>query len=370
MLNTALVEIFFPQVPQTVTTLDLASLNVQYLEALTLVNAAFPFVQPTPDIAKMTTGEACPTVLAAGDGAVLALNSCTGELVQQYDFSSTFYDAWAIPGPDSVANSSAIFASGQDYALFWVDDSGAVTDQIGQVNWGPAMDATPINGDPKNGLAVTVNGFGPILYFVRYDPAVGYIRVLDNYFGVTTTPTNMQSAYTAGLPADPAGQPEEAIAVGHTSSTGLLWYMESISDQYPVGSYVADLPGDDPRRIRCDLDTGICAVSDFSNSLVTIVLWSGTGTPTVAENTTAGQIASGPVGLDVFGHLIVTAGYNDDQYSIIEVDDTGVIVNVTTQALPAGCSAPGHAKFLRDGANTILISCNASQAIVRIPNAF
>lgn len=373
MVSALSVGMAFPVVPSATTVLDLAAHSLWYLEALSLVNLAFPFVQPSADLAWETAGEACPTVLIAADAMVGAVDACDGSLVQSYSSTTTLYDAYALPRPEGEETGDhAIFATGHDYQFFWVDDTGEVTAQVRQTSWGTVPDATPINGNPADGLAmIRYDGSGHTVRFVRYDPAKGYHDLLTDFVGVTTTPPNAQSVFAAGLPdGDPTGMPEEMLVVGNTSNDGVLYYIETVSETDPTWQEVGNLGGDNPRRIRCDLESGICAVSDFANSLVTVITWSGTGMPTIGASTTAGQIASGPVGLDVYGSYIVTAGYNDDSYSIIEVDGSGNVVNTTTTALPAECSAPGHATFLRDASHTVMVSCNASQAVVRIPNAF
>ncbi len=378
MTGTAAVGMTFPVVPTDILVFQLASLGVYYLEGMSLMPALFPFLQPTGDIAKMTTGEACPTVLVAGDGAALAINSCTGELRGQYDFSGpSFYDALAMVPPDDAPDAEfQLLLTGQDWVHCFILDDGSTDSCVGIYGGANIPDAQLIDHDPRAGAIYVDNSSGTIRYEL-FDPDLGWFDGHPIWIAgphVPGTHTSAVSGPASGVTFTP---PAALLAtawewVGSTK-TGRLHYVATHSDDPntdPEGTLVGDLAGSDPRRIRCDLDSGICGITDFSGSLVTIVTWDGLTLPTITDVTTAGQVASGPVGLDVYGHFIVTAGYNDDQYSIIEVDDAGAIVNVTTQALPAGCSAPGHAMFLRDGANTILISCNASQAIVRIPNAF
>jgi hypothetical protein len=374
MVSALSVEMTFPGVPDVATVLDLAGTSIWYMEAMTFAAVLFPFLQASADQGELlasTTGEACPTIIVAADAAVGAVNSCDGSVVQEYFSTTVFYNAFALPRPEGETGDHAIFATGHDYQFFWVNDNGEVTSQVRQTNWGNVPDATAIGGDPANGLAVVRNdGNGTTIEFVRFDPSKGYHDLLTDFVGVTHTPPGLQTVYANGVPTDPAALPEEMLAIGNDGTSGVLYHIETVSGPDPVHTEIGTLAGDNPRRLRCDLGSGICAVSDFANSLVNVILWSGTGTPTIGGSTTAGQIASGPVGLDVYGNYIVTAGYNDDSYSILEVDGSGNVVNATTTALPAGCSSPGHAVFLRDAANTVLVSCNASQAIVRIPNAF
>ena len=322
-------------------------------------------------VAPPAAGPACPDALMAGTEVSVLVNTCTGDVIREIEFAgSTSYDALYFPRPAGATGTHGLLMTGAGYVDCAVDEAAAI--ECVRQMFGNYTDMTRIPGDPSHGAVVTDKG-SKIIQFYRYDPAEGYFRFLPGYAGVNATPPGLESA-VAGVP--PAGDmlpPEELLAVGSTFDEGVLYHIDMQAEdpeEYPWGEQAGVLGGDDPRRIRCDLEAGVCAVSDFANSLVTVVLWSGTGMPTIAGVTDPGAIGDGPVGLDVFGHRIVVAGFNDDTYSIIEVDEAGDIVSTTTEPLPAGCTQPGHAAFLRDGSNTILVTCWGNGAFARIPGAF
>ena len=104
----------------------------------------------------------------------------------------------------------------------------------------------------------------------------------------------------------------------------------------------------------------------MSNSLTTIK-WDGVSLPTIVDTADVGVL---PVGIDVFGLLVASAGFNDDTFSITTLDTDGLVLAVDTQAVPAGCTDPGHALFLESSNNAVIVSCNGSDSFAYIPNAY
>ncbi len=320
-------------------------------------------------------GPACPDILVAGRGGAWAIDGCSGDLIRSLSFSDwAFYDAYFLPRPEGATGQHSVLLTGQNYAIFFFDDAGEITSQVGHMHFGTVSDATLIGDDPSAGVALVRNLGGPRnVNFFRFDPELGYFDLHSSVIGATHLPGDAQSAIAGPTPPLSGAPPEEVLVVGVSEGQGVLFHVDMPNDpdeEFPDHTNVGTLGGDNPRRIRCDFESGVCAVSDFANSLITVVLWNGKGMPTIGGVTAPGAVAAGPVGIDVFGHLIVSAGYNDDHYSIIQVDAAGNVVDVTTKPLPEGCTQPGHATFLRDGANTILVSCHGSTAVARIPNAF
>src|SRR5690606_11201714 len=121
-----------------------------------------------------------------------------------------------------------------------------------------------------------------------------------------------------GVPAEEFAPPEQVLAVAAMNEGAGKAFHIDLSGEEPQITEVGELAGSDPRRLRCDLESGVCAVSDYSGSRITILSWDGTGAPTITDATAEGAIAKGPVGLDVFGRRIVSAGFEDNRYSIIE----------------------------------------------------
>lgn len=374
------VSLNIPSAPDLATFVALQS--VAYLEAIMLMPYLFPFL--SPDAGMMVAAEAgpagpaCPTVLGAADGGAYAFDACTGEILQEYPYAGdAFYDAIALVPPEGSDALHQLLLAGQNWVYCFIEGDGAIESCVGIFGGANIPDAQLIARDPRAG-AVMVDGDAGMISFILFDPDRGWFeahpeRIASGYHleGVVT------SAVAGGAPTAAFTPPDEALVVTwervENVRGGRLHHVDMHNESADVeveATLVGDLAGADPRRIRCDLDSGICAVSDFTGDLVTIVLWDGTGMPTIAGTTGPGEIADGPVGLDVFGNRVVTAGFNDDHFSVIEVDAAGAILSTTTTPLPAGCTQPGHAMFLRDGGNTIVVSCWGGDGIAYIPNAF
>lgn len=376
------VSVDIPTAPQIAAFITLQT--IQYLEAVSLMTPLFPFPMggasySGPSMAAEPAGEACPTLLGAADGGAFAFDACTGEVVQEYPFAGDrFYDAIGMVPPAGMGGRSQLLVTGQNWVHCYVEDSG-VTDSCAGLAYADVPDAQPLAEDDPTAGAVMVDRRAGVVRFVVFSPAHGYFDCHPDWIASGYHVSGqLASAVASGAPYLPFTPPDEALVVswsydGGTEKLGLLYHVDMDArseDPEPVGTRVGELSGNDPRRIRCDLGSGICAVSDFAHDLLTIILWDGAGLPTIGEATAAGQIADGPVGIDVFGHRIVTAGFNDDHYTIIEVDGAGGILSTTTSPLPEGCTQPGHAMFLEDGANTVVVSCWGSGGIAYIPNAF
>ena len=339
-----------------------------------LVDILFPPLDASPGSnAGLRTTAApgdCPAVLVAGNGGSVAVNACNGDVRAEYTVvGATAYDAIALPVPSGSTGTHGILMSGN--GSYGCDLTTPTTLGMCVARSGQYLDATAIANDPSAGATVVRVQQSPTIEFFRFKTQGGFFDWVTTTASGAQLPSDLRSAIAGVVPATAFTAPDELIAVAGTSGAGgTLYHITAVNSGNPVIGEIGALAGDDPRRIRCDFTSGICAVSDFANSRVTVVLWDGSGAPSIAGSTTAGAIANGPVGIDVFGQRIVTTGYNDGQYSIIEVDQAGTVVSVTTASLPAACTQPGHAIFLRDSANTILASCHGSNGIARVPGAF
>lgn len=325
-----------------------------------------------PLASALADGDDCPALLVAGEGGAAAIDPCDGTVLGEYRVvGSANFDALAMPVPEGGTGSPAMMVSGVGAYACDVFETGELG--LCVLRSGTFVDAVPIADDPSAGaIVVRYPGVGSQLEFIRFSPDRS---IFDWVPGAVTIPAlsgagMLKSAVAGGAPAGAFTPPDEVVAVAAMNEgPGKVFHID-LTGAEPAITEVGELVGTDPRRIRCDLGSGICAISDFSGSRITVLLWDGTGVPTIADVTDAGAIADGPVGIDVLGHRIVSVGFNDAQYSIIEVDESGEIVSVKTDALPAGCVKPGHVRFLRDAANTIVASCWDSNGIAVVPEAF
>ncbi len=118
--------------------------------------------------------------------------------------------------------------------------------------------------------------------------------------------------------------------------------------------------GNDPRRIRC-LDT-VCAVSNFGSDSLTLATWDGATNLAITDTQ---PVSDGPIGIDLVplagGNLaIASTGFNDATYSITVASPSGAALVSTTLPVPAGCLQPGHALWLDDVEQHLVISCFGS----------
>lgn len=313
----------------------------------------------------------CPALLVAGTGGAAAVDPCDGTVLREFPVvGSQNYEVLMLPAP--MADRHVVLMTGVgagDCSLFDNGDLGMCG-----LRSGTFPDALPISADDPGAGAIVVRypPTGSQIEFMRFRPDWESFQWLPISLTIPALDGAgmIRSAAAGGVPAEEFTAPEQVLAVAAMNEgAGKLFHID-LSGEEPQITEVGELEGSDPRRLRCDLESGICAVSDFSGSRITILLWDGSGAPTIAGSTEAGAIAKGPVGIDVHGRRIVSVGFDDDRYSIIEVDEAGKIVSVTTKDLPEGCTKPGHAKFLRDTKNSVVVSCWESTGIAVIPEAF
>ncbi len=122
--------------------------------------------------------------------------------------------------------------------------------------------------------------------------------------------------------------------------------------------------GDGPRRVRVLGEIGV--VSNFSGGSLTIFTWDQADNLAITATIPVGD---GPIGIDLVARpggevAIVSTGFNDDSWSMTVVDATGALVSNIKHDLPGGAEAPGHAIFLAENGNQVLISCNATNNVV------
>lgn len=127
----------------------------------------------------------------------------------------------------------------------------------------------------------------------------------------------------------------------------------------------------DPRKIRCDAQGEICAISLFADDSILPVIWDSIGAPVLG---TALPVGDGPVGIHVetdaeSGEVtIISTGFNDDTVTRVTLANDGTVLFNTTLAVPEGCSQPGHARVLpaflaEEGRSGAIGTCFGSAAI-------
>ncbi|MCA9320375.1 MAG: hypothetical protein KDB53_06560 [Planctomycetes bacterium] len=262
-----------------------------------------------------------------------------------------FFDALYFPD-QGAAGDAGLFLSGIGLRMDRVDancDRGV----FAQVSSNNHLDAAYAAGDP----ALGAHAAGPgIITEIIFSPASQGWVFQDSGIPNSVLPVGFRS-----VQGNAAG--DKFLALGAFE----LSFVDA-SGAVPTGISAFPL-GQNPRRVRWDPSSGIGAISDLTDDTITIFSWDGQNTPVLTDVVSVG---SGPVGLDIMGSLICCAGFNDDTYTVITVDASGMATNVDISPSPFGTSAqaPGHAVFLGDANNTIVISYNASGVVGLIPNAY
>ncbi len=131
---------------------------------------------------------------------------------------------------------------------------------------------------------------------------------------------------------------------------GELWYGNINSQK---GTKVGSV-GNSSRRLRCV--NGLCFVTNYASNTLSVIKWPNSSQkPDILYNVPVGN---GPVGI----HLgidkdstihILTTGFNDNTYTITQVEPDGTLKSNKTTTL-TNCNNPGHASFITK--NKILIT--------------
>jgi len=226
-----------------------------------------------------------------------------------------------------------------------------------QLVFGSYTDAVHLDNDPASSTGLVVrNDLGQVRAFgpTEFTPGVTSFIVgaaLVSNGDLPGASGAIVSAYAEALDAP--------MLVVTDGAPGELWLVDPAAAA-PRGTLLGTV-GAAPRRVRCA--AGICAVSSFGSDTLSIATWSG-GT----EATLVGTVpaSDGPVGIDVravsTGASVVSTGFGDDTVRVTEVAPDGTVLSNVAQAVPDGCTAPGHALFLRDAAESLVVTCNGSDA--------
>ena len=118
--------------------------------------------------------------------------------------------------------------------------------------------------------------------------------------------------------------------------------------------------GSTPRRIRTL--NGIAVASSFGDGTISVFTWDGAG---AAAKTATQVVGDGPVGVDLLaraggGVYAITTGWNDNTYTITEIDAAGAVIVSETENLPGGAAQPAHGAWLHDEEESFAVSCYGS----------
>ncbi|MBE0546188.1 MAG: cadherin-like domain-containing protein [Rubrivivax sp.] len=351
----------------------------------------FPVPNATPDSLPMivaTTGVG-PFTSARGPVGAIAVDAATGGILFRYTGNSVpFFDALPLEPPaddPSLQPGSTLSPTRR-------------LDLLGQFACGLQINN---DGTGEGGCAAGVNSrdaaylLGSRLGYTSVQGSPGRVQVTRYKRFSESDPPSFQldggllvpSGTLPDIQATAIGNADASrflVAGSNTSGPGELWFVDR-SRQDPLTGTRAQATlvgtlGRDPRRLRCGTEPlngslHLCAISDFRDSTVTLLSWDGMNAPTLGP---AIAVGDGPVGIDVFGHRIVVAGFNDDSYTLLTVNPADPLnaggVTTLRRALAntpavAACTRPGHAVFVGDAERRIAISCNGSNGVAVIPQA-
>lgn len=159
--------------------------------------------------------------------------------------------------------------------------------------------------------------------------------------------------------------------------TGKLWRVDLVGGAAVPTEETDVFVWAGPRRVRCIMPEGVCAVSSFGAgfSLGGTTLFTWDGGSNVEQVPGFSGRAGAYLGIDLvpWGSDIgmVLPGFNGNDYTVDRLDaSTGEIIETNTYAAPAGCN-PGHAMFRprTDGGSPteVLLSCNGTGEVVSVP---
>ncbi|MGH8225314.1 MAG: hypothetical protein ACRER1_04050 [Gammaproteobacteria bacterium] len=215
----------------------------------------------------------------------------------------------------------------------------------------PVYDAWPIGGETvSDGAAFTAPYFG--VGFIRFDPA----NPADGYRATNETlRTGFVAAPYSAYVAAPGGP--ALILADRGSGLGGILVLNDRSGGVNGGNTTLVGPvGEFPRKLRCRAN--ICAVTNFTDDTLSIVLWDGFNGATIIGTTPVGD---GPVDLDLVlldnGNVgVVSTGFNDNSVNETEVGPDGNVISTTTTPVPDGCTQPGHAVYFTDSEGLKLVA--------------
>jgi len=228
---------------------------------------------------------------------------------------------------------------------------------------GNMTDLSPFDGDPASGQAVYVDNSADAIKFVKRDAMDQY--VIDPAATLTNAAWPMASGAVVSAFRHASGD----LLFVTDGTPGELWVL-------PAGATTATKvgpAGDSPRNVRAA--GNIAAVGAYGTGIgfggLSLYVRGAGGAWSAAPFSLLGPRA---VGIDVMqipgGRVAVACpAYLSNQLRLVIVDGAnGGILDDQAIDLPAGCTNPGHAAFVRDaGFEAVLVSCNTSDNVALIP---
>jgi len=307
-------------------------------------------------------------VTLAGDNGFVVVDALTGEVpfagVRRLSFVNSFSVTQPVTGALVLENPDG---SGED-TYFTYGPNGTSQSQFfveiqdfgfTQIGFDALTDAHHLGSDPSAPEALTVSSTRRIgRLFYEEDPSGDFLRLTSSTLAsggdfLEVSPLVPVSAY--------AFQDGTHVLVALDGAPGELVLLEPDEDAGDPALSVVGALENGPRRVRCA--DGVCAVSNFHSDSLSIVLWDGGGTAFVGGTVAVGD---GPVGISVrpFGAnaLVASTGFGDDTIWLTELAPDGTVVANESLLAPDGCTAPGHALWLRDAQESLVVTCNGSDA--------
>ncbi len=231
-----------------------------------------------------------------------------------------------------------------------IQDFGAT-----QLLFGTYRDAVHLGDDPAQTEAILTASTG-VQRFTWTDFGGGQI--------FPSTETALNNFTGAGTPISAFAFPAQTRILAVTAgSPGKLVIGDPA--QFFLAVTVVGNVGNDPRRIRCL--GSVCAVSNFGSDSLTLATWDGA---TNVAITATQAVGDGPIGIDLAqagpNVIVASTGFNDSTYTLTTVAPDGSVVSSETLPAPAGCDQPGHALWLGDAQQSLVLSCFGSDAIAVI----
>jgi len=251
-----------------------------------------------------------------------------------------------ITGGPARAATGSLFEFGGDGAKERLWDAGAGA-------WSPYWDLIDQSG------TIDATGYANNSDGLLFIPGFSRVRdyVWDEENSVYVASIRVDAGAASGNPVSAVGnEPGGPLLMVYNTSKLYLW--RDSGSGFVAGEI--GTVGDDPRRIRLLGD--IAVVTSFVSSEIAIVHWDGAG---VANITATQAVGDGPVGVDLLeraggGVYALTTGFNDDTYTITEIDAAGAVIASTTTDLPPECSQPAHGAWIGDSNESLIISCFGS----------
>lgn len=302
-------------------------------------------------------------IVVAGANGLVVMDPLTGEIPSVGNATLSFVgdanyrnllgaliiETPAGDGSDAVfAYQNTTGASAQRY-IPEIEDFGAT-----QIFFGAYRDAVHLGSDPSQAEAVLTSGGVQFFEWTNFGIPGGELfpntrSALGNFTGV-------------GTPISAFAFPAKTRVLAVTTGTPGKLVIGNPAQPFVVVTVVGEV-GDDPRRIRCL--GSVCAVSNFGSDSLTLASWDGATNVAITDTQAVGD---GPIGIDLRaldgGNVaIASTGFNDSTYAITVVSPAGAVVASASLPAPDGCLQPGHALWLGDAEQHLVLSCFDSDTL-------